>query len=149
MPVANIRTMDEVVAGASVRTRFTMMLLLVAAAVAIVLGAVGLYGAISYVVGLRTREIGIRIALGAAPAEIRRMVLGRGFVLVTVGLVIGLAAAVMAGRVAASQLFGVSAVDPFTFALGSVVMITVALIATYLPARRAATMDPTEALRCE
>ena len=149
IPVADIRTMDEVVAEASVRTRFTMMLLLVAAFVAIVLGAVGLYGAISYVVGLRTREIGIRIALGADPAEIRRMVLGRGLVLAIIGLMVGLAAAVMAGRVAASQLFGVSAADPFTFALGSVLMITVALIATYLPARRAATMNPTEALRYE
>ncbi len=81
----------------SVRTRFTMMLLLVAAFVAIVLGAVGLYGAISYVVGLRTQEIGIRIALGADPAEIRRMVLGRGLVLAIIGLMVGLAAAVMAG----------------------------------------------------
>jgi len=149
VPVADIRTMDEVVAEATVRTRFTMMLLLAAAFVAIVLGAVGLYGAISYVVGLRTREIGIRIAVGADPAEIRRMVLGRGLVLALVGLVLGLAAAVAAGRFAASQLFGVSAADPITFGLASVVMVGVALLATYLPARRAAAMDPLDALRYE
>jgi predicted permease len=149
VPVANIRTMEEIVAGASVRTRFTMMLLLVAAAVAILLGAVGLYGAISYVVGLRTREIGIRVALGADPGEIRRMVLGRGFVLAIIGLVLGLAAGVVGGRIASSQLFGVSAADPLTFGLGSVLMVAVALVATYIPARRAVTMKPTDALRHE
>ena len=149
IPVADIRTLEEVVAQAGLRTRFTMVLLLVAAGVAIVLGAVGLYGAISYVVSLRTREIGIRIALGADPGEVSRMVLGRGLALAVVGLVMGLAAAVAAGRFASSQLFGVSSSDPVTFGLASVLLITVALIATYLPARRAAMMDPTEALRCE
>jgi len=149
VPVANIRTMDEVVAQATVRTRFTMMLLMTAAIVAIVLGAVGLYGAISYVVGLRTREIGIRIAVGADPAEIRRMVLGRGLLLALIGLLLGLAAAVIAGRVAVSQLYGVSTTDPITFGLASVIMVGVALLATYLPARRAARMDPLEALRYE
>jgi predicted permease len=149
IPVADIRTLEEVVAQAGLRTRFTMVLLLVAAGVAVMLGAVGLYGAISYVVSLRTREIGIRVALGADPREVRRMVLGRGLALTTVGLVIGLAAAVAAGRFASSQLFGVSSSDPVTFVLASVLLISVALIATYLPARRAAMMDPTEALRCD
>jgi predicted permease len=149
VPVANIRTLDEVVAEARVRTRFTMMLLLAAACIAMVLGAVGLYGAISYVVSLRTREIGVRMALGADPIEVRCMVLRRGLVLALTGVVLGLTGALMAGRIAVAQLYGVSPADPITFGLGSVLIIGVALLASYLPARRAAAMDPLDALRYE
>ena len=147
IPVANIRSMEEVVSEATVQTRFTMMLLLAAAGVAILLGAVGLYGAIAYVVAMRTREIGIRVAMGAGSIEIRRMVVRRGLVLSLVGVGIGLLAAMAAGRVLLSQLHGVSGWDPITFILASVLMVGVALIASYLPARRAAAMDPLEALR--
>ena len=139
--------MEEVVSEATLQTRFTMMLLLAAASVAILLGAVGLYGAIAYVVAMRTREIGIRVAMGAGSIEIRRMVVRRGLVLSLVGVGIGLLAAVAAGRVLLSQLHGVSGWDPITFILASVLMVGVALIASYLPARRAAAMDPLEALR--
>jgi len=149
VPVADIRSMDEVVAAATARTRFTMVLLLVAASVAMVLGLVGLYGVISYVVSLRTREIGIRMALGADPENIHRMVLGQGLLLALAGVGFGLVASILSGRVVASQLYGVSPTDPPTYAAVSVVLVGLALFASYLPAHRAAFMKPLDALRCE
>jgi predicted lysophospholipase L1 biosynthesis ABC-type transport system permease subunit len=149
VPVSDIRTMAEVVETASARTRFTMTLLIAAGCVALILGAVGLYGVISYVVSRRIREIGIRMALGANPWRVQRMVLQQGLVLAVSGMCLGLSAAVIVGRIAAAQLYGVRPTDPTTFAAVSAAMVTVALLASYLPARRAAAMDPLESLRFE
>jgi predicted permease len=149
VPVANIRSMEDVVEIATARTRFTMTLLVVAACVAMVLGLVGLYGVISYVVSLRTREIGIRMALGADPKHIHRMVLGQGLVMAVAGVVLGVVGSVLSGRVVASQLYGVTPTDPLTYAAVSVVLVGAALLASYLPAHRAASMKPLDALRYE
>jgi putative ABC transport system permease protein len=149
VPVAAIRTMEEVVAVATARTRFTMTLLLVAACVALVLASVGLYGVISHVVSLRTREIGIRMALGADPEHIHRMVLGQGLVMAVAGVGLGLVGSILSGRVVASQLYGVTPTDPLTYAAVSVALVGLAMFASYLPARRAATMRPLDALRYE
>jgi predicted permease len=149
VPVAAIRTMEEVVAVATARTRFTMTLLLVAACVALVLASVGLYGVISHVVSLRTREIGIRMALGADPEHIHRMVLGQGLVIAVAGVGLGLVGSILSGRVVASQLYGVTPTDPLTYAAVSVALVGLAMFASYLPARRAATMRPLDALRYE
>jgi putative ABC transport system permease protein len=149
VPVAAIRTMEEVVAVATARTRFTMTLLLVAACVALVLASVGLYGVISYVVSLRTREIGIRMALGADPEHIHRMVLGQGLVMAVAGVGLGLVGSILSGRVVASQLYGVAPTDPLTYAAVSVILVGLAMFSSYLPARRAATMRPLDALRYE
>ena len=149
VPVADIRSMEDVVADATARTRFTMVLLLVAASVAMVLGLVGLYGVISYVVSLRTREIGIRMALGADPENIHRMVLSQGLVMALAGVASGVVASILLGRVVASQLYGVTPTDPVTYAAVSVVLVGLAMVASSLPAHRAAVMRPLDALRYE
>jgi ABC-type lipoprotein release transport system permease subunit len=110
---------------------------------------VGIYGTISYVVARRTREIGIRMALGARAADVRRMVVTQGGRVALVGVIIGLVAAVFSARWLESLLFEVEARDPLVFAAVSVVMIGVALLASYLPARRASAVDPVEAIRAE
>jgi ABC-type antimicrobial peptide transport system permease subunit len=141
--------MEDVVADSTARTRFTMTLLIVAACVALSLGSVGLYGVISYVVSLRTREIGIRMALGAHPEAIHRMVLGQALILAMVGVAVGLIGSVLSGRLVASQLYGVTPTDPLTYAAVSFVLVCLAMFASYLPAHRAAAMGPVDALRTE
>lgn len=130
-------------------TRFSMALLVAFAAVALVLATVGLYGVISYGVTQRTREIGVRVALGAEPSSVARLVLGSGLRLAMVGVAIGVAAAFGATRVLSGMLFGVTAADPATFAAITVGVAAVALLASYLPARRAVQLDPIEALRAD
>jgi len=149
LPVANIRTMADVQRQASARTGFTMLLLLIAGIVALVLGAVGLYGVISYVVGRRTREIGVRMALGADHGSVARMVLGQGLVLAVAGLGVGLVSALAVTRLMTSVLFEVSPTDPVTFGSVSLLLLAVAAGASWLPARRAASVNPLEALRYE
>jgi len=149
VPLTSVRTMEEVVAQETAGTSFTMVLLLLAALTALFLGAIGLFGVISYVVGQRTREIGIRVALGAEAAEIRRMVLRQGAGVVLAGVLLGLAASFGLSRLMASILFGVSTNDPLSFATAPVILVGVALLATWLPARRASRVDPVEALRAE
>ena len=146
-PVSNIRSMEEIVSTAVARQRFSTMLLGIFAALALVLAAVGIYGVMSYSVAQRTREIGIRMALGAQRSDVLKMTVKQGLRLVGIGVVIGLAAAFVLTRVMASLLFGVSATDPVTFISISVVLILVALLASYIPALRATKIDPMVALR--
>lgn len=129
--------------------RFSMALLAAFSGVALLLSAVGLYGVIAYAVTQRTREIGIRLALGAAPRSVMSLVVRSGITLTGVGVTLGVAAAVGGTRVLSGMLYGVSPGDPTTFAAIVVLVVAIALAACYLPARRAAHIDPTEALRAE
>jgi predicted permease len=146
-PVSNLRSMDEIVSEAVARQRFSMLLLGIFAALAMALAAVGIYGVMSYSIAQRTREIGLRIALGAQKSDVLKMILRQGLRFVAAGLAIGLAASFVLTRVMASLLFGISATDPATFVAISLVLIAVALLASYIPAVRAMKIDPMLALR--
>jgi predicted permease len=147
--VYNVQTMDEVVSNSFAARRLSMILLGVFAALALVLACVGIYGVISYLVGQRTHEIGVRMALGAQPSDVLRLVVGHGARMALVGVAIGIGAALGLTRLMANQLFGVSAHDPLTFTGVAVLLIIVALAACYIPARRAMRVDPMIALRYE
>jgi predicted permease len=149
LPLANVRTLAEILDDSMARTSFTLTMLGIASGVALLLGAVGIYGVISYTVSTRTREIGVRMALGAARLDVTRLVLREGVRLTLGGLALGLVAAFGFTRLMSALLFGVSAVDPVTYVLVSIVLAVIALTASYLPARRATALDPTEALRSE
>jgi putative ABC transport system permease protein len=148
-PVSDISSMEQVVSESVARQRFSMLLLGIFAALALVLAAVGIYGVMSYAVAQRTHEIGIRMALGAQRSDVLKLAIGHGLRLVVTGVVIGLAAAFVLTRVMSSLLFGVSATDPITFLTISLVLVSVAVLASYVPALRAARVDPMFALRCE
>jgi predicted permease len=147
--VYNVQTLNEVVAGSLAARRLSMLLLGVFAALALVLSCVGIYGVISYVVGQRTHEIGVRMALGAQSADVMRLVVGEGATMALLGVAAGIGAAFGLTRLMANQLFGVTAHDPLTFATVAILLTLVALLACYLPARRAVRVDPGVALRCE
>jgi putative ABC transport system permease protein len=149
VPIAEEQTMNDVVRSATAGTRFNLLLLGTFAAVALVLAAVGIYGVMSYVVSLRTREIGIRIALGATRTEVLRMVVWQGVAVAAVGAAAGWLGALAISRLMDSLLYEVSATDPTTFALVPLVLGAVAAVASYLPARRATRVDPLVALRQE
>jgi len=148
-PMYRVFTMAGLAADSMVQLSFTMLTLGVVSGLALILGAVGLYGVLSYVVAERTREIGVRMALGATSTQVRRMVVAQGSRVVAVGIAIGVAAALAATRALGSLLFGVAPMDPATFAAMSAVMIVIGLLASYLPARRASSIDPIESLRSE
>ena len=148
-PVANIDSMEHIVAGAVARQRFSMLLLAIFAGLALVLAAVGIYGVMSYSVAQQTHDIGVRIALGAAPWDVLKMTVNQALRLVGLGLVCGGIVAFMLTRVMTSLLFEVSATDPITFFGIAVIQLVVALLASYLPARRAASVNPVDALRSE
>jgi putative ABC transport system permease protein len=148
-PVSNIRTMEEILAESIARQRFSMLLLAIFAGVALVLAGVGIYGVMSYSVAQRTHEIGIRMALGAQTGAVLKLAVGYGMKLVIVGIVVGLIAAFALTRVMATLLFGVTATDPATFTLISLLLIAVAALASYIPARRATKVNPIIALRYE
>ncbi|HKW47567.1 MAG TPA: ABC transporter permease, partial [Gemmatimonadaceae bacterium] len=148
-PVWRVRTMDRVLGEARNGSRLTVWFMASFASLAVVLAAIGVYGVMSYAVARRTQEVGIRIALGARSSQVLGMVIRDGMKVIAVSLVVGLASAAAATRLLASQLFGVSAVDPLTFAVVPVILGVVALVACYLPARRASRVDPIVALRAE
>jgi putative ABC transport system permease protein len=148
-PVTDIKTMNQSVADSISPQRLNAILLAIFASLALVLATIGIYGVMAYSVTQQTREIGIRIALGAQSSDVIKLVVGRGMSLVLTGVVIGLAGALALTRVMTSLLYGVSATDAITFAGVSVLLITIALLATYVPALRATRVDPMIALRCE
>jgi len=148
-PVSNVRTLDQVFAAAISQERFQALLLGLFAALALLLACVGLYGVISYAVVQRTHEIGVRMALGAQPLDVLRLVIRQGMSLTLAGLVIGVVAGTFVTRVLTDMLFGVTPRDPLTFAGVPVLLLLVALLACYIPARRATRIDPLIALRSE
>jgi putative ABC transport system permease protein len=147
LPVTQLRTMDEIIADSLSQRRFNTALLLVFAMVAALLAAVGVYGVMSYLVTQRTHELGVRMALGARRGDILRLVAADGAKLAAVGVAAGVALALALTRLMSGLLFGVSATDPWTFVLIALLFAAVALLASYLPARRAAGTDPVIALR--
>ena len=149
VPVSNVQMMDHVVSASITQPRFNLFLLGLFSTVAMLLSAAGIYGITAYTVTQRTHELGIRIALGAQVSDVLKMILGQGMAVIGVGLVIGLAAAFALVRLLRSFLFGVGEKDPFTFVAITVLLLFVALLACYIPARRATKVDPLEALRYE
>ena len=149
VPIVKVQTMEEVYRGSMARSGFTLVMLGIAGAMALLLGIIGIYGVISYSVSQRTRELGIRIALGAGNAELRAMVVGQGILLAAAGVGVGLAAAFAVTRIMSSLLFETSPMDPLTYAVASAGLLASAAIASYLPAHRASSVNPVEALRME
>jgi len=149
VPVSEVAAMDHVVASSMARPRFAMALLSAFAAIALMLGTIGIYGVIAYAVSQRTREIGVRMALGATPSNAMWMVLRRGVSLTAAGLLIGTVGALVTTRLLSGLLYGVSPTDPVTFALVLTIAGIIATLACYIPARRATRVDPGIALRAE
>jgi ABC-type antimicrobial peptide transport system permease subunit len=149
LALSSVRTMQELYDRSLARTSFTLVMLTIAATMALVLGLVGIYGVISYVVSLRTREIGIRLALGAQQGALTRMFVSQSLVLAGAGVAIGLAAASGLTRFMSSLLYGISPLDPTTYFAVSSLLVLAAVLASYLPARRASAVDPVEALKAE
>ena len=148
-PVSNVITMEQAVSAQFAAPRFYLLLLVVFAAVAVLLAAVGVYGVISYSVARRTREIGVRLALGARRGKVFGLIVRQGMRLALIGGVIGLAGALVVTRFLRTLLFGVQPTDPATFVLGTVTLAVVALVACAIPARRAAGVEPATVLRGE
>ncbi|HLM98078.1 MAG TPA: ABC transporter permease [Bryobacteraceae bacterium] len=149
LPIADVRTLREIYDGSMARTSFTLVMLTIAAGMALLLGIVGIYGVISYSVSQRTREIGIRIALGAPQQNVRQMFVRQGLLLTGIGVACGVAAAVALTRLMTALLFEVSPLDPATYCAVCAVLIAAAVLASYIPARRATNIDPSDALRVE
>ena len=147
LAIAQPRTLQSILDTASSQMAFTMTLIAIAAAVALLLGVIGIYGVMSYIVTQRTSEIGVRVALGAAPAAVARAILWQGALVALAGLAVGVSAALAGGRAIESILFRVGPRDPAVFAITTVTLLLVALVACWLPARRAARLSPVDALR--
>lgn len=149
IPIAQERTMHDLYSGSLARTSFTLVMLAIAGGMSLALGIIGIYGVMAYVVSRRMREIGIRSALGAEPRQLTRMFLRHGLVLGAVGITAGIGAAAALGRLMSSLLFGIAPMDPVAYIAALVVILAAAAFASYLPARRAATIDPMATLRAE
>jgi predicted permease len=149
LPVASMRTMQEIYDKSMARTSFTLVMLGIAASMALALGIIGIYGVISYAVSQRTREIGIRMALGAQKHELRWMFVRSALVLTGIGVIFGLGAAAAVARMMKALLFGVSSLDPISFAAVPLILAIAAAVASYLPASRAAAINPVDALKSE
>jgi putative ABC transport system permease protein len=149
LPLARVRTLQEIYDQSLARTSFTLVMLAIAGAMALLIGLAGIYGVISYAVSQSQREIGTRMALGAQQSDVMRLVLGEGMFVILVGLGIGFAGSLASTRFLSSLLFGVTATDPLTFAGVIIMLALVALGACYIPARRAVRVDPMIALRHE
>jgi predicted permease len=149
LPLAAVQTLEDIQANSMAQTSFALVMLGIAASVALVIGVVGIYGVIAYTATERTREIGIRMALGAQTADVRNMFLRHGLWLTAIGIAIGIGVALVLARVMSAFLFGVGPMDPTTYAAVSGILIAVGLLATYLPARRASRVDPIVALRAD
>jgi putative ABC transport system permease protein len=149
LPIADVRTMGDIYRQSMARTSFTLVLLLLAGLMALLLGVVGIYGIISYSVSQRTREMGIRIALGATPSELKVMFVRQGLLLGAVGVAAGLAGAIGLARLTAAMLFEVSPLDPATYGVVSLVLLAAVGLASYLPTSKVIAVDPVAALRAE
>ena len=149
LPVASIRTMQDIYSRSMARTSFTLVMLAIAGSMALALGLIGIYGVISYAVSQRTREIGIRLALGAQKGELRWMFVRSALALTGVGVVIGLGAAAAVAQMMRTLLFGVSPLDPLSFAAVPFILAAAAVLASFLPASRVAAINPVDALKKE
>ena len=149
LPLATVQTVEEIQVGSMTQTSFALVMLGIAASVALLIGMVGIYGVVAYAAAQRTREIGVRMALGAQAVDVRHMFLRHGLWLATLGIAIGIGIALMLTRVMSAFLFGVGPMDPITYAAVSAVLAAMTLVATYLPAYRASRVDPVLALRAE
>jgi ABC-type antimicrobial peptide transport system permease subunit len=149
LALADVRTLDHIFAESIARTSFTLVAVGIAGAVALILGLVGVYGIISYIVSQRRQEMGIRLAMGASKSQVTRMVLRQGGIFALLGVSFGTAVAIGLTRLMSALLFGVSPTDPATYATVGAALVGVVLLASYLPARRAARVDPLLALRAE
>jgi putative ABC transport system permease protein len=148
-PVFNIKSMDQLLSESVAQRRFNMLLLASFAGLALSLASVGIYGVMSYTVSQRTHEIGVRLALGAQPADVLKLVVRQGMILMFSGITIGLIGALALTPIMTSLLYGVSSTDPLTFAVVTVVLAIASLVSCYIPARRATGVDPLNALRYE
>jgi ABC-type antimicrobial peptide transport system permease subunit len=149
LPITEVRTMKQIYDRSMARTGFTLTLLAISGGMALLLAVVGIYAVISYTVAQRTREIGIRMALGAQQGELKRMFVGRGLLWSGIGAASGLTAAAALSRLMSALLFEISPVDPLTYAVVAIGILAAAAVASYLPARRVTRVDPIEALRAE
>ena len=149
LAIAQPRTLDDILDAAAAQMGFTMMLIALAGFIALLLGIIGIYGVMSFIVSQRTTEIGVRLALGAEPGTVARQILTQGGIVALVGLGVGLAFALAGARVMTSLLFAVSPRDPLVFACTPVALLLVALVACWMPARRAARLNPVDALRAD
>jgi predicted permease len=149
LPLAQVQTLGDVYEQSMAQTSFTLVMLVIAGAMAVALGIVGIYGVLSYAVSRRGRESGIRLALGAQPGQLKGLFVKRGLAIAGVGVMVGLAAAAGLTRMMSSLLFGVAPLDPVVYAAVTLVLVIAAALASYVPARRAARVDPAEALKAE
>jgi ABC-type antimicrobial peptide transport system permease subunit len=149
LPLAQVRTLGDVYNRSMARTSFTLTMLAIAGTMAPILGVVGIYGVMAHTVSQRKREIGIRLALGAQQKSLKRSFVRQGLLLASLGVAIGIGAAVPLSRFMSSQLFGIRPSDPLTFVAVTLLLSTAAATASYLPARRASAVDPVKALRAE